>query len=396
MAGRAWGLLFVLLCWQAAEAEQALEWRREYNQVAARIDTLARLYGGSHLEHLQQQRPLEDLIPDDMQLVLLFWADDEAEIYLNGHRISDTRLTTTQVEIPSLYVRQQNSLQVNCWDTEGVESGFMAGLYLRDGGGRLRQVLVSGREGWWAGEEPAQEIYYTHDQPDIPGAQVIWADQLFGEVRLEGRFDAADLRRARGSRSFNATDLALQSKNMESHLVVANLIKLQKRRAELTQLLEKGRAAYDPAKRYKGYVRSKLAFTLGHAAPFAEEEGILLAENLDAWAQTLPAVHQDLVFGERRELKGREAATRAREMPAAEAAFEARRRRDYQAPPERGPGEQGGQGGAVSSTNAVPYAPSVSKGMQWGVALTIVALVLYLAGSCRVWWKLFNGKVWQQ
>ena len=394
MAYRTWGLAFgLLLCWQSIEADQALEWRREYNQTVARIDTLARLYGGPHLEELKRQQPLNDLIPEDMELVLLFWADDEAEVYLNGHRIADTRLTTTQVEIPSLYVRQQNSLQVHCWDTEGVESGFMAGLYLRDGGGRLRQVLVTGGKGWWAGEDPAQEIYYTHDQPDIPGAQVIWGQQLFGKVELEGRFAAADLRQAQRQRSVNTGDLALQKKPMESHLVVASLVKLQNRRAELTQLLEKGRAAYDPTKRYKGYVQSKLAFTLGHAAPFAEEEGIILAEQLDQWTQTLPALQQDLFFGERRELKGLEAATQAKEL-AASAAGEGRRRRDYQAPAERGPGGQGGQGRAGGAGNTAPYSVVVTKGLQRGLILAIVALVFYLTGSCRTWWRLFNGKVW--
>ena len=74
---------------------------------------------------------------------LIFWADDEAEVFINGYRVAQTRLTPVQIEIPKLYLREQNVIQAHCWDTDGVESGFMAGLYVRDEQGRLRPVLVT-------------------------------------------------------------------------------------------------------------------------------------------------------------------------------------------------------------------------------------------------------------
>ena len=393
---RKWAWLWLSLgLWQTIWADRVLELRREYNQVAARIDTLVRLYGGEHLERLERQRPIPGLVPEGMELVLIFWADDEAEIYLNGHRIGSTRLTATQVEIPSLYVRQQNILQVNCWDTDRVESGFMAGLYLRDGSG-LRQVLVTGEGDWWAGQERAQGIYYTHDQPDIPGAGVIWGSQFFGEVSLQAAFDAAALRQV-ARRPARQAALDVQVEPMESHLVVSNLVQLQQRRGELAQLLQRGQSSGKPIERYKGYVRSRLAFTLGHAAPFVEKQGSNIAEQLHEWAQTLAAVQQDLVFGERRELKGREAATKAREFEAGGGQSEGRRQRDYRGPPERGPGGEGGRGrGAAGGAGEAQYAVVVQKGLQTGLIIAILGLVLYLGGVCRQWWRLFSGKVWKQ
>ena len=107
-----------------------MEWRQEYNGVVAAIDTLMRVEGAREigpnwiaidLRYLKRYRSF-----------FIFWADDEAEVFINGYRVAQTRLTPVQVEIPKLYLREQNVIQAHCWDTDGVESGFMAGLYVKD------------------------------------------------------------------------------------------------------------------------------------------------------------------------------------------------------------------------------------------------------------------------
>ena len=84
----------------AAAADDVVALRQQYNQVSASIDTLVRLYGGDKLRELAKRKGNSRLLPADSKLVLIFWADDEAELFLNGHRIGETRLTPTRVEIP--------------------------------------------------------------------------------------------------------------------------------------------------------------------------------------------------------------------------------------------------------------------------------------------------------
>ena len=179
-----------------AAADDVVALRQQYNQVSASIDTLVRLYGGDKLRELAKRKGNNRLLPANSKLVLIFWADDEAELFLNGHRIGETRLTPTRVEIPAVYLRTSNVLRAHCWDTDRVESGFMAGLYLQDGRGRLRKVLATGDGRWWVDSQRAEPRFYNHSLPDIPGAEVIWGTKLFGEVELEARFDAAQLARA--------------------------------------------------------------------------------------------------------------------------------------------------------------------------------------------------------
>ena len=379
-----------------ASQDEVLGQRREYNQASASIDTLMRQYGSAQLERLSKARTTAGLMPADMDLVLIFWADDEAEIFLNGYLVSDTRLTPTQVEIPSLYLRQQNLLRAHCWDTDRVESGFMAGLYLRDGQGRLYQVLASGERRWKAGEVPAQEIYYTHQQPDIPGAQVIWGERLFGEVWLEVGFASSSLHRAARRRPLEAAVLNPQERPMQTHEVVGRLVRLQERRRELERELARHRRNSATQVRYRGYVTRQLAFTLRRASPLVESQSIAASTQLHEWAMGLPEVHKKLVFQERRELKGTRAATPSRAYEDG-GAGEADRRADYQAPPERGPGaeqEHAGRGRAAGSGRSGVAAVVVRGGAQWGLLGTIAGLALYVGLAGRQWWRLFNGKVW--
>ena len=90
--------------------------RREYNQAAASVDTLVRLYGEERLSELAGQASDEGILPPGSKLVLIFWADDEAELFLNDNRIGDTRLTPTRIEIPEIYLRESNTLRAHCWE----------------------------------------------------------------------------------------------------------------------------------------------------------------------------------------------------------------------------------------------------------------------------------------
>ena len=78
---------------------------------------------------------------------MIFWADDEARVWLNDFPVGETRLTPVEVTVPDLYFQGQNRLRVRCWDTDRVESGFLGGLYLKDRAGRLYPIVVS--NGTW-------------------------------------------------------------------------------------------------------------------------------------------------------------------------------------------------------------------------------------------------------
>ena len=375
---------------RSPESDAGLALRREYNRVTASIDTLVRRYGGAQLERLIELEPDPGLVPEGMELVLIFWADDEARVFLNGYPVSQTRLTPTQVTIPPLYLGATNLLRAHCWDTDRVESGFMAGLYLRDGDGGLRRVLVTGDSGWSSGDAPAQELYYLHPQPDIPGAHVIWGQTLFGEVRLETEFGADLLRRAARRRPASAPDLGAEERAMQTHDVVGRLVRLQDRRQELAETLRRHQRAAPEPVHYRGYVSGKLAFTLGRAAPLTEEaQSVALSSELHAWAEALPTVQQRLVFEEGRPLKGSDEATPAQEYGGGEAGREDRRSR-YQGPPERGPG---GDQQVAPVAGAVM---SVRQQLAWGLWGAAVGLSLYVGLAGTHWWRLFRGKVWDR
>ena len=389
------GMIIGLLSMVAAvpgAGDEVLELRQEYNAVAASIDTLVRLYGGKQLEQLTARPQERNLVPAGFEVVLIFWADDEAEVFLNDYRISDTRLTPTEVVIPSLYFQENNRLRAHCWDTDRVESGFMAGLYLRDRQGGLRQILVTEEGKWWVEGALAEERFYTHTQPDIPEARVIWGNKLFGEVWLEARFDGGALRRAVRQKARPASQLDSREQAMDSHEVVSRLVRLQTRRQELQATLERSRYGSVPVP-YKGYLRQQLAFTLGKAGPLAEEQSVATANQLYEWAESLPPAQKGLIYRERRALKGVEAISPEQEFSSGEEG-ESERSVDYQPPPERGgPVEEGVSVWVREGT--MPKMLS-SKDLQWGLVTAATGLFLYLCAVGRQWWRLFNGKVWKE
>jgi hypothetical protein len=383
--------LAALLLARPACSEDPVELRREYNHVAASIDTLVRLHGGAALDALTARPQAgSGIVPQGFELVLIFWADDEAEVHLNGFHIGSTRLTPTQIEIPSLYLSETNQVRAHCWDTDRVESGFMAGFYLRDAAG-LRPVLVTEEGKWWAAGQQAQEIYYTHSQPDIPGARVIWGERLFGETVIEAQFSGSSVVRAARRRPLKPPDIASPEQRMEAHDVVTRLVGLQTRREALAAALAGW--SHDPPKvRYRGYVSGQLAFSLGRAGPLAEQLSVSTAERLQQWAEALPAEQRRLVFQEPRELKGVRVATEA-QARAGGAAEDADRRADYQAPPERGPVQEGV---AVWRRAQRPRPQrGAGSGLRWGLTTAALGLVAYLTAVGRQWWRIFSGEVWR-
>ena len=382
-----------LLCWLATAteaADNATELRRQYNQVAASIDTLVRLYGGERLTELAARQGKSSPLPPDQKLVLIFWADDEAKLYLNGQPIGSTRLTPTRIEIPAMYLRDENVLTAHCWDTDRVESGFMAGLYLQDARARLRQVLVTDEENWWVSGERAEVRFYSHTVPDIPGAEVIWGAALFGEFQLEVAFDAGQLALAAQKRPLVGRTPSTTREPMEAHLVASRLVQLQCERNELAQRLERH---YSPTQdvRYQGYIKSPLAFTLGKAGALAELQSGSIAQQLAAWAETLPAQQRDLVFREQRELKGVRYATSTRSF-AGEGGGVSERRSDYVPPAERSLVDSEGKSATAGGAAGAPYVAVIGR-TRWDLWLAAAGLLLYIGAAGQRWWRLFRAKV---
>ena len=377
----------------AATADDVVALRQQYNQVSASIDTLVRLYGGDKLRELAKRKGDSRLLPANSKLVVIFWADDEAELFLNGHRIGETRLTPTRVEIPVVYLLRSNVLRAHCWDTDRVESGFMAGLYLQDGRGRLRKVLATGDGNWWVDGQRAEPRFYNHSLPDIPGAEVIWGAKLFGEVELGVSFDAAQLARAARRRPLTGAADAAQHQPMETHMVVSRLVHLQKQRDELARKLQARRSATQDVL-YQGFVRGRLAFSLGKASRLAEVESIDAAKKLLAWTKTLPAAQRELAFPKKQTLKGTSHVVPQRALTGT-ARGEADRRRDYAPPAARGAakgeGHSTGSGGIQESSAQGIRIGRSAPWELWGIA---TGLLFYLGVASRQWWKLLSAKGW--
>ena len=377
-----------------AAADDVVALRQQYNQVSASIDTLVRLYGGDKLRELAKRKGNNRLLPANSKLVLIFWADDEAELFLNGHRIGETRLTPIRVEIPVVYLRGSNVLRAHCWDTDRVESGFMAGLYLQDDRGRLRKVLATGDGRWWVAGQRAEPRFYSHSLPDIPGAEVIWGTTLFGEVELEARFDAAQLARAARRRPLTGSAGTTQHEPMETHIVVSRLVHLQKQRDELAQKLYARRSATQDVL-YQGFVRGQLAFSLGKASRLAEIESIDAAKKLLAWTEDLPAKERELIFPKKQALKGTSHIVPQR-TGVGTARGEADRRRNYAPPAGRGATKGEGRstglrgGGQQSSAQGI----RINRNAPWELWGIATGLLFYLGVASRQWWKLLSGKGW--
>ena len=378
-------LLFLLLESQVSSAKTPLEWRQEFNGIVASIDTLMRMEGDGDWSDLDRHRPE---LPEDISLVLLFWADDEAEIFINGYRVAQTRLTPVQVEIPKIYLREQNVIQAHCWDTDGIESGFMAGLYARDGGGRLRPILVTDDGLWHTGENNMAEVrFYSNDKPDIPGAYVIWGEGLYGEVWLEAEFPVEAVGQAAQRRPVQWSRPAVEP--MQTHQVISRIVQLQKRQTELEQLLGGG-TLLDKIPRYNGYVTNRLAFSLGRAGRLSERNNRIKSDALKDWVEQMPEADQSLIFRPQRELKGVEAATAKKPLEGAGGEEEGRRKRDYLPPPERGSAVVQGAEAAV----LVPLV-RIQQISAWWHWTALFGLLAYAAVLGRSWWQLYSDEVWK-
>ncbi len=368
------------------------QWRREYNEVAAAIDTLIRLYGSESLERLTRSSRVQQPGSED-PLVLLFWADDEAEVFLNGYPVGRTRLTPTQIDIPRFYLEEQNVLRVHCWDTDSVESGFMAGLYLQEHGAGLRPAILTTDEfQWQADGAQAQEIFYTHSIPDIPGAKVIWGDHLFGELWLQKEFSREAV--SIGSKLESVLPpTGVRRRPMEFHQIVSRLVSLEARLDQIELQLAgwKVRGAF-PRYRGAGSVRSIAAFTLGRAAPLNESTNTRASERLQSWTKALPSLARELVLQPKRHLKGWKDATPAVPLgdDSSTGAHDEDRRTNYQPPPEISTGTHTAyvQRGTDPSTRlSLP----VSSAWIWVSTLILFA---YVASASWQWWRLFTSAEW--
>jgi len=380
----------------AGAQPEALALRREYNAVAASIDTLVRLGAGPGLPALLARgagRP--DIVPAGFTLVVLLWADDEAELSLNGLRVARTRLTPVEVAIPAAYVAESNVLVARCWDTDRVESGFMAGVYLRDQAG-LRPVLVTDAAHWRLDGAPAAEIYYAHSQPDIPSAKVLWGPQLFGRVQLAAEFSAASLAAAAGVTPLARPRVRLEQRPMEDHEVVERLVRLQRRREELAAALARLRTGTGAA-RFAGAPGAPgglAALSLGRAGRLADSTSAITAERVARWASSLPPAQRALLLDESRPLKGETAATAERGRLPGASSGTVDRRSDYRPPPERPLPVAGGSGGRRGAGGAGGTASGVWVGARRSRGWVPAVLAVYLVAVTRHWWRLYRGEVW--
>lgn len=364
------------------------EWRREYNEVAAAIDTLIGLYGSDSLERLT--RPTRQPPAGD-PLLLLFWADDEAEVFLNGYPVGRTRLTPTRIEIPRFYLEDHNVLRVHCWDTDSVESGFMAGLYLQDPGGGLRPaILTTDAFNWQADNARAQEIFYSHSVPDIPGANVIWGDHLFGELWLQVEFPGEVVSAAAANPEVPPPG-EVESSPMEFHQIVSRLVSLETRRDQIAERLAAGGMGREVLPRYGGTrsAASIAAFTLGRAGRLSEGTSTRASERLQTWTRQQPLHVRELVLGPHRNLKGWKDATPAMPLVDGSSAGAQRedRRRNYQPPPDIDAGTHTGQVVEPAS----PTRSSLPIQSAWMWVSSLLLLSVYIASAGWKWWHLFKS-----
>ena len=308
--------------------------RREYNDVSAAVDSLVRMMQVADAEVLKKlpEARAERVLPEGMTAVMIFWADDEARVWLNDFPVGETRLTPVEVTVPDLYFQVQNRLRVRCWDTDRVESGFLGGLYLKDGAGRLYPIVVSNGT-WETSGGRATEITYAHPMPDIPGAQPIWDVRMFGVVDMAITFDRAAIDRAL-AKSAPAISRSARQQAMDYHTFAQQLAILQARREKLRADLARQGGLSVP--RYNQERVRSASLTLGKAAPLTEKVSAPVAKNVRSWSEKLPAVQQQLIYPDRRALKGESAVTAATGDVVPTASDRGSREQAYRPPEERG------------------------------------------------------------
>ncbi len=369
--------------------------RQEYNEIAAAIDTLVSAYGADRIARLTDpSRPLLSL-PEDHRLILLIWADDEAQIYLNGAPVAQTRLTPTKTEIPSLYVEASNELSIHAWDTDRVEAAVMLGLYVEDPGGSLHPVVTTQESYGWvtADGEQAPEIFYSHSFPDLPGASPMWGSQLFGDIWISTRFDAAQVLQAANGPGVDAGVVAARDRPMDFHRSLGRLVGLHERRQQIQKRLERLATRPNPHLRTRKSQRlSPLSYTLGAAAPFSEWETIeTTLEPLSAWTRQLPPDQQELIVQETRVLRGPDAATAVEPLEAVKAQLQGERRADYTPP-----AEQQGTRQQVARVGQPIHRSSPSWGFILRMSLMSLLLAAWAGFASWRWWQLYVNVQWSE
>ena len=176
-------------------------------------------------------------------------------------------------------------------------------------------------------------------------------------------------------------------------MVVSRLVRLQKQRDELAQKLQARRSATQDVL-YQGFMRGRLAFSLGKASRLAEIESVDAAKKLLAWTEALPVEQRELIFPKKQALKGTSHVVPERAMTST-ARGEADRRRDYTPPAgrgsDKGEGRTRGSGGGESSIGGVRSVYSIHNmpAELWGL---VTGLLFYLGVVSWQWWKLFRAK----
>jgi len=319
----------LLLFFTHANAD-TLALRRAYNDASAAIDSLVSLMRVSDadvLAKLPEARP-DRVLPEGMTAVMIFWADDEARVWLNDFPVGETRLTPLEVSIPDLYFHEQNRLRVRCWDTDWVESCFLGGLYLKDAAGALYPIAVSNAT-WEADGGQASEIVYAHPLPDIPAAEPIWGDHPFGIVNLSTAFDMGAIDRAL-ARSVGTT--TARRREMDYHNYAQQIATLQARRETIAATLARQRDLNIPL--YDRDRGRSAALTLGKIAPLTEDISAPEAQKLRTWSENLPAEQRHLIYPTPRALKGERAANLSDGKPVLDTP--GTRQRAYRPPEDRG------------------------------------------------------------
>ncbi|MCY3765990.1 MAG: hypothetical protein OXH06_11265 [Gemmatimonadetes bacterium] len=371
----------------------SLSIRQEFNAVSARIDSLIRVMSAADPTVIDKKRlpGSTDVLrlPKGTSVVCIFWADDEARVWINDFLVGETRLTPVEIEIPHLYLKGRNRIRVRCWDTDHVESGFLFGLYLKDAGGALRPILVSD-DSWRTTDGRALEITYAHPVPDIPSARVIWQTRLFGQAEFMKRFDRRQIEQAL-SKPARAQAPKTRRKRMDYHGFLQNLISLQETRARIKrQLLETADPVLQTA--YAGHRNPEVSFTLGKAGPLKEETSLTFAKEVESWAEKLAEAEKRLVYPEKRALKGEGAAISAARR-AATGTARGDRRDDYRPPDERSAGEQTvsqrsgreGKSAAAESGGRGGFGGSSGRGSRAGLLFPSIILAAY------IWYVVSKG-----
>ena len=378
--------------------EEILVLRKQYNAVSARIDSVVRTMsrkdvGALETEKLPDGRDALSL-PENTEVVAIFWADDEAKVWINDHFIGETRLTPVEIIVPSLYLKSDNIIRAKGWDTDFVESGFLFGLYIRREGA-LYPIVVSD-DAWVGVNGPVETITYAHTVPDIPKAEVIWGDRTFGMIEMMVRFGAAQVQQA-GLGVEQSIFANGEHQEMSLHAFVAELAVLETDRERLKAELRR-RASTLSVPEYTGS-GGMTSLTLGKVGPLKEGITKPVSEQIKRWAEQLPPERKALVIPDRRVLRGERASTAAGEA-AAGAAGSADRRNDYVPPSDRRneqpgtedgqPGTSGGGGGGTEEATGTGGSAGGFGGRasRLGLLLPTLILATYAMYATRQWRRI--------